>query len=247
MAKPTTRATLQDHCLRSLGAPVIEINVDEDQIEDRTDDAIQFYQSWHSDAVERTYLKHELTATDITNSYITVSDNITSVVRMLKINSTAGNALFDVGYHMRLNDVFMSSGMMSSIQTYEQKLQHLSLVEHQLNTEEHLRFNRHMNRLHMDEGFGDLVVGQFIVIEVYQIVDPGTYADVYNDMYLKKYLTALIKRQWGANMMKFDGFQLPGGITMNGRQMFDDAIEEIKELEEEDKLAWMTPDNFIMG
>ena len=120
MAKPTTRATLQDHCLRSLGAPVIEINVDEDQIEDRTDDAIQFYQSWHSDAVERTYLKHELTATDITNSYITVSDNITSVVRMLKINSTAGNALFDVGYHMRLNDVFMSSGMMSSIQTYEQ-------------------------------------------------------------------------------------------------------------------------------
>ena len=247
MAKPTTRATLQDHCLRSLGAPVIEINVDEDQIEDRTDDAIQFYQSWHSDAVERTYLKHELTATDITNSYITVSDNITSVVRMLKINSTAGNALFDVGYHMRLNDVFMSSGMMSSIQTYEQKLQHLSLVEHQLNTEEHLRFNRHMNRLHMDEGFGDLVVGQFIVIEVYQIVDPGTYADVYNDMHLKKYLTALIKRQWGANMMKFDGFQLPGGITMNGRQMFDDAIEEIKELEEEVKLAWMTPDNFIMG
>ena len=247
MAKPTTRATLQDHCLRSLGAPVIEINVDEDQIEDRTDDAIQFYQSWHSDAVERTYLKHELTATDITNSYITVGDNITSVVRMLRINTTAGNALFDVGYHMRLNDVFMSSGMMSSIQTYEQKLQHLSLVEHQLNTEEHLRFNRHMNRLHMDEGFGDLVAGQFIVIEVYQIVDPGTYADVYNDMYLKKYLTALIKRQWGANMMKFDGFQLPGGITMNGRQMFDDAIEEIKELEEEVKLAWMTPDNFIMG
>ena len=247
MAKPTTRATLQDHCLRSLGAPVIEINVDEDQIEDRTDDAIQFYQSWHSDAVERTYLKHELTATDITNSYITVGDNITSVVRMLRINTTAGNALFDVGYHMRLNDVFMSSGMMSSIQTYEQKLQHLSLVEHQLNTEEHLRFNRHMNRLHMDEGFGDLVVGQFIVIEVYQIVDPGTYADVYNDMYLKKYLTALIKRQWGANMMKFDGFQLPGGITMNGRQMFDDAIEEIKELEEEVRLVWMAPDNFLMG
>ena len=247
MAIPTSRSTLIEFCLRRLGAPVLEINVDEDQLEDRTDDAIQFYQEYHSDAVIRTYLKHELTATDITNSYITVSDSITSVMRMLKINSTAGNALFDVGYHMRLNDVFMSSGMMSSIQTYEQKLQHLSLVEHQLNTEEHLRFNRHMNRLHMDEGFGDLVVGQFIVIEVYQIVDPGTYADVYNDMYLKKYLTALIKRQWGANMMKFDGFQLPGGITMNGRQMFEDAIEEIKELEEEVKLAWMTPDNFIMG
>ena len=247
MAKPNSRSTLQDHCLRALGAPVIEINVDGDQLEDRTDDAIQFYQEYHSDAVVRTYLKHELTSADITNSYITVSDDITAVMRMLKINSTAGNALFDVGYHMRLNDVFMVGGMMSSIQSYEQKLQHLSLVEHQLNTEEHIRFNRHKNQIHMDEGFGDLVAGQFIVIEAMAIVNPGTYTDVYNDHYLKKYLTATIKRQWGANMMKFDGFQLPGGITMNGRQMFEDAVEEIKELEEEVKLVWMTPDNFLMG
>ena len=170
MAKPNSRSTLQDHCLRALGAPVIEINVDEDQIEDRTDDAIQFYQEYHSDAVVRTYLKHELTSADITNSYITVSDDITAVMRMLKINTTAGNALFDVGYHMRLNDVFMVGGMMSSIQSYEQKLQHLSLVEHQLNTEEHIRFNRHKNQIHMDEGFGDLVAGQFIVIEAMAIV-----------------------------------------------------------------------------
>ena len=247
MAKPNSRATLQDHCLRALGAPVIEINVDEDQIEDRTDDAIQFYQEYHSDAVIRTYLKHELTSTDITNSYITVSDNIMSVMRMLKINSTAGNALFDVGYHMRLNDVFMSGGLTSQIQNYEQKLQHLSLIENRLNTEEHIRFNRHQNRVHMDEGFGDLIAGQFIVIEAMTIVDPGTYSDVWNDQYLKKYLTATIKKQWGSNMMKFDGFQLPGGITMNGRQMFEDAVEEIKELEEEVRLTWMTPDNFLMG
>jgi hypothetical protein len=193
------------------------------------------------------YLKHELTATDITNNYITVSDHITSVVRMLKINSTAGNALFDVGYHMRLNDVFMVGGMTSQIQNYEQKLQHLSLIESQLNTEEHIRYSRHMDRLHMDEGFGDLKAGSFIVIECYQIVDPSAYAQIYNDLFLKKYLTALIKRQWGANMMKFEGFQLPGGITMNGRQMFDDAIEELQRLEEEVALTWMTPDNFIMG
>jgi hypothetical protein len=247
MAAPTTRATLQEYCLRSLGSPVIEINVDDDQIEDRTDDAIQFYQTWHDDAILRTYLKHELTAADITNNYITVSDHITSVVRMLKINSTAGNALFDVGYHMRLNDVFMSGGMMSQIQNYEQKLQHLSLIESRLNTEEHIRYSRHMDRLHMDEGFGDLKAGSFIVIECYQIVDPSAYAQIYNDLFLKKYLTALIKRQWGANMMKFEGFQLPGGITMNGRQMFDDAIEELQRLEEEVALTWMTPDNFIMG
>ena len=247
MAKPTTRATLQDHCLRALGAPVIEINVDEDQIEYRTDDAIQFYQEYHSDAVVRTYLKHQLTATDITNSYITVSDNVTSVIRMLRGGQSQGSSLFDMGYHMRLNDVFMLQGAAAQIQTYEQRLQNLSLIEFTLNSVEHIRFSRHMNRIHMDEGFGDLVAGQFIIIEAYTILDPGTYADVYNDMYLKKYLAALIKRQWGANMMEFDGFQLPGGITMNGRQMYEDAIEEINGLEEECRLMWMMPDNFLMG
>jgi len=247
MAKPTTRATLQDYCLRNLGAPVIEINVDEDQIEDRTDEAIQFYQEFHSDAVIREYLKHELTATDITNSYITVADSVTSIVRMLKINASSGSTLFDMGYHMRMNDIFMLQGLATQLQSYEQSQQKLSLIDHTLNTEEHIRFSRHINRIHMDEGFGDLKAGEFIVLEVFSIIDPGTYADVYNDFYLKKYLTALIKRQWGANMMKFDGFQLPGGITMNGRQMFEDAIEEINGLEEECRLMWAMPDNFLMG
>ena len=247
MAKPTTRATLQDYCLRNLGAPVIEINVDEDQVEDRTDEAIQFYQEFHSDAVIREYLKHELTATDITNSYITVADSVTSIVRMLKINASSGSTLFDMGYHMRMNDIFMLQGLSTQLQSYEQSQQKLSLIDHTLNTEEHVRFSRHIDRVHMDEGFGDLGAGEFIVLEVYSIIDPGTYADVYNDFYLKKYLTALIKRQWGANMMKFDGFQLPGGITMNGRQMFEDAIEEIAGLEEECRLMWAMPDNFLMG
>ena len=247
MAKPTTRALLQDYCLRNLGAPVIEINVDEDQVEDRTDDALQFYQEYHSDGVIREYLKHEITATDITNSYITVADSVTNVVRMLKINATAGSSLFDMGYHMRMNDIFMLQGLGTQLQSYEQAQQKLSLIDHRLNSEEHIRFSRHMNRVHMDEGFGGLVAGEFIVLEVYSIIDPATHADVFNDLYLKKYLTALIKRQWGANMMKFDGFQLPGGITMNGRQTFEDAIEEINGLEEECRLMWMMPDNFIMG
>lgn len=247
MAKPTTRATLQEYCLRSLGSPVIEINVDEDQIEDRTDDALQFYQEYHSDGVIREYLKHELTATDITNNYITVADSVTSVVRMLKINATTGSSLFDMGYHMRANDIFMLQGMSTQMQEYEMSQQKLSLIDHRLNSEEHIRFSRHMNRVHMDEGFGGLNAGEYIVLEVYSIIDTSTYADVFNDLFLKQYLTALIKRQWGANMMKFEGFQLPGGITMNGRQMFDDAMEEIQRLEEECRLAWMTPDNFIMG
>ena len=247
MAKPNTRATLQEYCLRSLGSPVIEVNVDDDQIEDRTDDALQFYQEYHSDGVIREYIKHELTAADITNNYITLNDSVTSVVRMLKINATAGSSLFDMGYHMRQNDIFLLQGLSTQMQEYEMSQQKLSLVDHRLNSQEHIRFSRHMNRIHMDEGYGGLVAGEFIVLEVYSIIDPSTYTDVFNDHFLKKYLTALIKRQWGANMMKFEGFQLPGGITLNGRQMFDDAIEEIKELEEECRLAWMTPDNFIMG
>ena len=247
MAKPTTRATLQDYCLRNLGAPVIEINVDEDQLEDRTDEALQFYQEYHSDGVIREYLKHELTANDITNNYITVADSVTNVVRMLKITGTTGSSLFDMGYHMRLNDIFMLQGLGTQTREYIQSQQKLSLIDHRLNSEEHIRFSRHMNRVHMDEGYGDLKAGEFIVLEVMSIIDPGTYADVFNDLYLKKYLTALIKRQWGANLMKFQDFQLPGGITLNGRQIYEDAIEEIQGLEEECRLIWAMPDNFLMG
>jgi len=247
MAKPNSRSTLQDYCLRNLGAPVIEINVDEDQLEDRTDDALQFYQEYHSDGVIREYLKHELTATDITNNYITVADSVTNVVRMLKITGTTGSSLFDMGYHMRLNDIFMLQGLGAQTQEYIQSQQKLSLIDHRLNSEEHIRFSRHMNRVHMDEGYGDLGAGDFIVLEVMSIIDPGTYADVFNDLYLKKYLTALIKRQWGANLMKFQDFQLPGGITLNGRQIYEDAIEEIQGLEEECRLIWAMPDNFLMG
>ena len=247
MAIPTTRQTHIDYCLRRLGDPVIEINVDDDQLEDRVDESIQYWREYNSEALFRTFLKHEITATDITNSYITVADSVTNVVRMLKINATAGSSLFDMGYHMRMNDIFMLQGLGTQLQSYEQAQQKLSLIDHRLNSEEHIRFSRHMNRVHMDEGFGGLIAGEFIVLEVYSIIDPGTFADVYNDLYLKKYLTALIKRQWGSNMMKFDGFQLPGGITMNGRQMFEDAVEEIAGLEEECRLIWAMPDNFIMG
>lgn len=247
MAKPNSRSTLQDYCLRNLGAPVIEINVDEDQLEDRTDDAIQFYQEFNSDAVIREYIKHELTSSDITNNYITLADSVTSVVRMLKINASSGSTLFDMGYHMRMNDIFMLQGLGTQMQEFTQAQQKLSLVDHLLNSNEHIRFSRHMNRIHMDEGFGDLKAGEFIVLEVFNIIAPDTYTDVYNDHYLKKYLTALIKRQWGANLMKFQDFQLPGGITMNGRQIYEDAIEEIQGLEEEARLIWAMPDNFLMG
>lgn len=247
MAVVTSRAELIDHCLRALGAPVIEINVDEDQVEDRVDDALQYYQTYHDDAILRTYFKHELTQTDIDNSYINVPDSLVSVTRLIQHGKQGGDSLFDMGYHLRLNDVFQLGGMSGQIQSYLQRMQNLELIDSSLNSTEFLRFNRHMNRIHIDEGFDGLDVGDYIVLEGYEIVDPETYTDVYNDMFLKKYLTALIKKQWGANMMKFDGFTLPGGITMNGRQMFDDAVEEINKLEEEMQLAWQGVDEFIMG
>jgi hypothetical protein len=270
MAIVTNRLELVDYCMRSLGAPVIEINVDEDQVDDRIDEALEYYQMFHDDAVIRNYFKHQLTLTDIDNSYITMPTGITSVTKLLAHGSQMGDSLFDVKYHMRLQDVFAIGGLSSNIQSYVQRMENIELIDGILNTTEHLRFNRHMNRLHIDEGFDDLVgsscsdltytteatcvaasktwtEGSWIVVEGYEIVDPQTYTDVYNDMFLKRYCTVLIKRQWGQNMMKFDGFTLPGGITMNGRQMYEDAIEEISKLEEEMQLAWQAPDNFIMG
>ena len=278
MAKVTTRTQLAEHALRALGAPVIEINVDDDQVEDRIDDALQYYQEFHADAIVKDYFKHLITHTDVENSYIAVDDSYTSVTRVLDMGHGGSiESLFNVNYHMRLSDMMAFSGntMGGSLdfQIYEQRMNHLSLMDHRLNSTELLRFNRHMNRLHIDEGFGDLkagtcsvvqdplieteaactaasgtwTAGSYLVVEAYKIVDPTTYTDVYNDMFLKQYVTALVKRQWGSNMMKFDGFQLPGGITMNGRQMYDDAVEEIRLLEEQMQLAWMLPDDFLVG
>jgi hypothetical protein len=247
MAKVISRDGLIDHAMRALGAPVIEINVDEDQVEDRIDDALQYYQMYHDDAILRTYFKHQLTQQNIDDSYIAIPDSITSVTKLLQHGNNGGDSLFDMGYHMRLNDVFQLNGLGSQIGSYVQRMENLEMIDQQINTTELLRFNRHMNRLHIDEGFDGLGVGDFIVVEGYEIVDPQTYTDVYNDMFLKRYVTALIKKQWGANMMKFDGFTLPGGITMNGRQMFEDAVEEITKLEEEMQLAWQMPDDFMMG
>ena len=247
MAKVTSRTELQEHALRALGSPVIEINVDDDQMDDRIDDALQYYQEYHSDAVVRVYLKHQITQDDIDNSYIAITDSITSVVRLLNIRSGSAEVLFNVEYQMRLADVMNLGTSSKGLQLYEQRRQHLALLDHRLNSSELLRFNRHMNRLYVDEGFGSLAVDDYIIVEAYSIVDPVTYTDVYNDMFLKRYVTSLIKRQWGQNLIKFEGMQLPGGVTINSRQIYDDGVEEINKLEEEMQLAWQLPDDFLMG
>ena len=230
MATVTTREQLKDYCLRRLGAPVIEINVEENQIEDRIDDAFQFYREYHYDAVEMVYLKHQFTAEDINNQYISVPDTVVGVNRVLPFsNKSDGTNIFSIRYQILVNGLY--SLMSTNIIYYYP-----------------IRFNRHMNRLYIDMDWGaDATVGDFIIVECYRILDPETYRDVYNDMFLKRYCTALIKRQWGENLKKFNGVQLPGGVTINADQIYQDALTEITQIESEMQSRFELPVDFFTG
>jgi len=247
MATVTTRQGLKDYCLRRLGAPVIEINVDDDQVEDRIDDAFQFYREYHYDAVEMVYLKHQFTTEDITNQYISVPDTVVGVSRILPFsNKSDGTNIFSIRYQILLNDLY--SLMSTNIIYYYQVKQELELINQVLVGTKPIRFNRHMNRLYMDMDWtADAVPGDFIVVECYRILDPETYRDVYNDMFLKRYCTALIKRQWGENLKKFNGVQLPGGVTINADQIYQDALTDITQIESEMQSRFELPVDFMTG
>ena len=247
MSAPTTRQELIDHCLRHLGDPVIEINVDEDQLEDRVDEAIQFWQTYHSDAVYREYLKHQITATDRTNEYITLTDDITSVSRIFPLDDTTSNNMFSAKYQLRLNDIY-DLGFVGSLAHYEQTMQYLALLDMKLNGAEQIRYVRHQDRLYLDgDCDSDFQLDSYIIIECYRVVDPTANSQVFNDMFLKRYTTALIKRQWGTNLSKFEGMQLPGGVVINGRQILEEANQEIEKMEEEIQLKHELPPDMYMG
>jgi len=251
MANPTSRDTLIDYCLRSLGAPVLDINVDEDQIEDRIDEAIQYYQEFHSDATQRGYLKHQLTATDIANKYITLDTDIQFVSRMFRVSSTfaqTGN-MFDIKYQMALNDMWDLTKWAGDLSYYEQLQQYLSTLDMKLNGSPIVDFIRKQNRLYIHGNIEDedLKENDYIVLETYTTIDPDTHTAVYNDLWLKQYCTSLIKKQWGQNLMKFEGMQLQGGVIINGRQMYDDALAEISELQEKIRLEHEFPADFFIG
>lgn len=249
MAVPNSRDTLIDYCLRALGHPVIEINVDDDQVSDRVDEALQFYQHYHADAIEKVFLKHQVTQTDIDNGYLTINSLVTEVIRVLPIRDTfSSNNLFDIKYQMHLNDMF-SLGYMGSLLEYSMAQEYLSTLDILIDSDSKFaQFDKHRNRVEIHMKWDEEVsVGDFIVVEAMRIIDPETFTEVYNDYYLKKYLTALLKRQWGANLLKFEGMQMPGGVTFNGRQLFDDANEELQRLEEEVRLNWEEPVDFYTG
>jgi hypothetical protein len=248
MAKPTSRQELIDYCLRALGAPVLEINIDEDQIEDRVDEALQFYQEYHSDAVVRTFIKHQVTQTDYDNDYITLPDQLISVLRVLNLSTGDAADMFSVKYQLFLNDLY---GLRNpeSLVNYEMTKQYMNAIELILTgNSQQITFSRHMNRLSIQDNWKEFVsLGQYIIIEGYQTINPNTYTDVYNDMMLKKYLTALLKRQWSTNLIKFEGMTLPGGVTINGRALYEDALADIEKIETDFESKYQSPPDFYMG
>lgn len=251
MANPSSRATLIDYCKRRLGEPVVEINVDEDQLEDRVDEALQYYQEYHSDATLRTYLKHQVTADDISNEYITLSSDITFVTKLFPLTSafTGTRNFFDIKYQMMLNDMSSLLHFAGDLAYYEQMQQYLSLLDMKLNGIPQVQFSRRQNRLYIFGDFADddIQEDDYIIAEVYKIVDPSAHTSVFNDMWLKEYTTSLIKQQWGQNLIKFEGMQLPGGVTLNGRQIYDDATAEIERLRETIRLEHEMPVDFFVG
>jgi len=318
----STRQDLIDYSLRRLGYPVIEINVDEDQISDRVDDALQYFQEYHFDGVERTYVRHQITGStlnittgiaanfttgetltggtsgatakvvsgsgssfvidnitgefqasesitgaesgliatltttspfvkgDIENGYIPISNNILNLVRVFPFGETSSasgvNNIFNVMYQFRLNDMY---NLLSADMTYYSMVNsHLSMLDQLFVNQRQIRWNRKTNRLYIDTDWDRTFnVGDYVIAEAYAILDPSDYSEVWDDMFLKKYTTALIKRQWGENMKKFGGVQLPGGVTLNGDQIYQEAVAEIDAIEQDMQLKYELPPTFMVG
>lgn len=246
MAQPTTRAEFKEWCLRKLGKPVIEINVDDDQVEDRIDESLSYYWDYHFDGTERTFLKHIVTADDKTNKYIAVPENIIGVINLFDIgDSLSVNNIFNIRYQFALNDIYDMSNY--SLTHYMMAMQHIQFIEELLVGKQPIRYNRHVNRLYIDMDWNRIDVGNYIVAECYQIVDPATYSDVYKDRWLQNYCSAKIKYQWGTNLTKFIGMQLPGGVQFNGDQILNDALAEIQRLEEEMINSYSLPVTDMVG
>ena len=248
MATPTSRQSLKDFALRQLGAPVIDINVDDSQLEDRLDDALQFFYDFHTDGYEKVYLSHAVTAEDKTNGYLDISNINDAVTQVVKIFPLAVNTtnIFDLRYQLALNDFYgLRSGQTMTQYTITQ--QHISLLQQLLDPEFQFDFTRSTMRLHVHTDWDNIAEGDFIVLEAYAIIDPETFTKVYNERHLKKYVTALFKKQWGQNLSKFTGIQLPGGVEFNGNEIYSDALQEIEKLEEQMRETYEEPPNFCVG
>ena len=279
MAKPSSRQELIDYCLWRLGAPVLEINVDDDQVDDLVDDALQYFHERHFDGVERMYLKYKITQADIargtgkgtdgvgiktttgtstingvstnfnfyeTANYIQVPDSVIGIEKVFKFDtSSISGGMFSIKYQLFLNDLYYFNSV--ELLQYAMVKSYLEDIDFLLTTDKQIRFNKRQNRMYLDIEWGAQKADSFLVIDCYRILDPNDFTKVWNDSFIKRYLTALIKRQWGQNLIKFRGVKLPGGIELNGREIYDDAEREIEEIRSKMALEYELPPYDFIG
>jgi hypothetical protein len=233
MATITTRIGFKEYILRRLGAPVIDINVDDEQVEDRIDDALLKFRDYHFDGMQHVYYPHRLTTTDINNQYITLPKNFVGVTRVFDITDSFGAMnLFNIRYQLHLNELFNISSV--SVTPYVVAMRHIEFLEEVFVGKKPIRYNRNTDKLYIDMSWSeDVMTDQYIMIDGYTQVDPEEFPDVWSDPWLRKYATALVKLQWGENLKKFEGMNLPGGITFNGQKIWEEANEEIIKLDDE--------------
>lgn len=282
MAQPSSRQTLIDYCKRQLGAPVLEINVADEQIDDLVDDALQYWNERHYDGVSQIYLKYRITQDDVNrgrapagesstagvttstastsivgtattfsftenSNYLQVPSDIIGIQKVFKFDgtNTAVSNMFSIKYQMFLNDIYYWGT--SEVLTYAMTKTYLEDIDFLLTTEKQIRYNQRMDRLYLDVDWGGVSVGDYIVIDCYRLLNPNDFSKVWNDSFVKKYLTMLIKKQWGQNLIKFQGVKLPGGVELNGRQIYDDAVKEIDDLMEKMSNTYELPPLDMIG
>lgn len=247
MAVPTTRSEFKEYCLRKLGKPVIEINVDDDQIEDRIDESLRYYWDYHFDGTDKLYYKHQVTDQDKVNRYITVPENIIGAVRVFPIADpmVRSDDLFNIRYQIALNDLYTLTSV--SMVPYYMVMEHLALITEMLVGQQPIRFNRHKNRVYIDMDWGNINTGEFLLIEAYEVIDPAEWSQIWSDRWLQNYTTAKIKYQWGTNLTKFTGVNLPGGVQFNGERILSDSENEIAKMEQEMISSYSLPVSDMIG
>ena len=279
MAQPASRSDLINYCKRQLGAPVLEINVADEQVDDLVDDALQYFHERHFDGVIQTYLKYKITQDDIdrgrgrggsnpigivtttatstvgitstfsyeeNSNFIQVPPSVIGINKIFRFdNSTISGGMFSLKYQLFLNDLYFFNSM--EMLSYAMTKTYLSDIDFLLNTEKQIRFNQRQDRLYLDVDWGNVTLGEYIVLDCWRLLDPNDFTRVYNDSFLKKYLTALIKRQWGQNLIKFQGVKLPGGIELNGRQIYDDAEKDLQIIREQMSNTYELPPLDMIG
>jgi hypothetical protein len=286
MAQPSTRQELIDYCKRQLGAPVLEINVADEQISDLVDDAVQYFQQRHFDGVSQVYLKYQITqedidrgkarpnvvsggtnagiastsatssigGTDVTftyyenSNYLQVPPDIIGVTKVFKYDdaqSVSVSNMFSFKYQLFLNDIYYWG--QTDLLSYSMAMSYLETTDFLLNTHKQIRFNQRQDRMYLDVDWANLRVGEFIIIDCFRQMDGNSFNRVWNDPFLKKYLTALMKKQWGQNLIKFQGVKLPGGVELNGRQIYDDGVKELEDIKTQMSSTYELPPLDLIG